>query len=51
MCEHLFDDKVKQPITLYDDGYAIDGCCGGECTVINGIIYCPFCGEKIKEGT
>ena len=31
-----------------DDGFAIYGCCGGGCYVINGIKFCPFCGVKLK---
>ena len=48
MCEHLLDGKVTQNFTLLEDGYAINGCCGGGCYVIHGIIYCPYCGEKLK---
>ncbi len=49
-CEHLWEeyhDKISEPVEKLDDGYAINGCCGGGCLVITGIIYCPFCGEKI----
>ena len=29
----------------------IEGCCGGNCYVIRGIKYCPFCGKAIKFPT
>lgn len=48
MCEHLKDkDKINEAVELLDDGYAINGCCGGGCYVIHQITHCPFCGEKL----
>lgn len=38
---------ISQPIERIEDGYAINGCCGGGCYVISGIRYCPFCGDKL----
>lgn len=39
---------VNEPVDKLDDGYAINGCCGGGCYVISGILYCPFCGKVLK---
>lgn len=48
-CEHLIDtQKINQPVELFKSGYAINGCCSGGCCVITGILYCPFCGEKLE---
>jgi len=48
-CKHLKDDKkIEQRVIGLNNGYAIEGCCGN-CLVIQGIIYCPFCGEKIVK--
>lgn len=47
ICEHLNDDNVEYPIHKFDDGYAIEGCCGGQCLSIKGIKHCPFCGKLL----
>lgn len=47
-CKHLNDTRyVEQEVTCLDDGWTIDGCCGGGCVVIRKIRYCPFCGKNI----
>ena len=43
MCGHLKDFDADH----LEDGWAINGCCGGGCYTIDHIIFCPFCGEKI----
>lgn len=49
-CTHLKETEIiSQDVVLLDDGFAINGCCGGGCYVITGIKYCPFCGEYIYE--
>ena len=50
-CTHLEgaikSKMVSTKVRMLDDGYAIDGCCGGGCYVITGITFCPFCGERL----
>lgn len=47
-CEHLESEKVTQEAILEEDAtYSIPGCCGGGCYIIAGIMFCPFCGERI----
>ena len=50
-CEHLdnygYEGNISEPVELFDDGFAIRGCCGGGCVIIQRIIYCPFCGIKL----
>ena len=56
-CKHLKvgrryqnnSDNISEEVELLDDGYAINGCCGGGCFVITGIKYCPFCGIKLVD--
>jgi len=50
-CNHLKnEDLISQPIDNNGkEGFAIRGCCGGGCWVIQGIKYCPFCGIKLKQ--
>jgi hypothetical protein len=28
----------------------IHGCCGGGCSVVTGMRFCPYCGTKIVDG-
>jgi hypothetical protein len=35
---------------IKDEGkpyYSINGCCGGGCYVVTGVLYCPFCGTRL----
>jgi hypothetical protein len=35
-----------------DNGsWSVHGCCGGGCTVIDDMKFCPFCGTKLPEAT
>ena len=47
-CAHLESDKIYESVIKLDDGFAIQGCCGGGCVVITGIKYCPFCGKLLQ---
>lgn len=33
------------------DGWSIYGCCGGGCTVVDVMRFCPFCGAKLESPT
>ena len=46
-CTHLKNDKVQSDFEKEESGYSLDGCCGGQCKVIWGMMFCPFCGEKL----
>ena len=30
-----------------DDGWAVPGCCGGGCYILQEVKYCPFCGKGL----
>ena len=30
-----------------DFGWCVRGCCGGQCYMMVGLKFCPFCGEKL----
>jgi len=32
-----------------EDGksWDINGCCGGGCSVVSGMLFCPYCGTKL----
>ena len=47
-CKHLKDEKINQVVEKLEEGYSINGCCGGGCLIITGIKYCPFCGVVLK---
>jgi hypothetical protein len=46
-CPHLKSDAITTAVHKTDDGFEIDGCCGGQCSTITGIVFCPFCGERL----
>ena len=46
-CTHLNNSEIREQVNDDGDSFSIDGCCGGQCVVIKGIKYCPFCGEKL----
>ncbi len=31
-----------------DNTWGINGCCGGGCYVVTGMVFCPFCGAKLE---
>jgi hypothetical protein len=31
-----------------DDGWGINGCCGGGCFVVVGMKFCPYCGADLN---
>lgn len=48
-CKHLASESVNGSIDLIEDGYSINGCCGGGCYIIYKIRYCPFCGIRLLK--
>jgi hypothetical protein len=34
---------------LSDGSWAIYGCCGGGCYVVQDMHHCPFCGIRLQE--
>ncbi len=32
-----------------DGTWAINGCCGGGCYVVNDMRFCPYCGAKLAD--
>lgn len=32
-----------------DQSWAINGCCGGQCFVVTGMKFCPFCGTLLQS--
>jgi len=46
-CFHLQEEFVGTSFDELEDGFAIDGCCGGGCYTIQNIKFCPFCGKEI----
>ena len=32
-----------------DGAWAINGCCGGGCYVVEGMKFCPYCGTKLED--
>ena len=48
-CKHLSDrEKISERVDYFNGSYHISGCCGGGCYVISNIVFCPFCGLKLK---
>ena len=47
-CQHLKNkDKINTNVVVDVGNYAIEGCCGRACYTIWGIVFCPFCGERL----
>jgi len=32
-----------------DGSWNVNGCCGGGCFVVTGMLFCPFCGAKLPD--
>lgn len=37
------------PQFVCDDGWHINGCCGGGCYVVTEMKFCPYCGTKLDS--
>lgn len=52
-CEKFAQEagKLQKPIAQFErqeDGtWAINGCCGGGCYVVQEMRFCPFCGSSL----
>jgi hypothetical protein len=49
----LYDGTLREPtgqIEQLEDGtWAVNGCCGGGCFVLEGLKFCPFCGAALPS--
>lgn len=41
------DNHGNGEIVKGEDGWHINGCCGGGCYVVSDITHCPFCGSAL----
>lgn len=32
----------------HNEGWQVNGCCGGGCYVLNDLKFCPWCGNKLE---
>lgn len=42
----VYGSKGSQ-IEKHEGIWYVNGCCGGGCSVLGGIEFCPFCGSKL----
>jgi len=47
-CCQEFEAAVEDETFHQDDQWAISGCCGGGCNVVQEMNYCPFCGTEVR---
>lgn len=43
------DFENSRCISFEAGKWSVAGCCGGDCNVLDGIRFCPFCGEKLNS--
>lgn len=36
--------------THHEARWDIGGCCGGHCSVVSDMRFCPYCGTKLEPG-
>jgi hypothetical protein len=39
--------SAEAQIVRDDDGWSVVGCCGGQCYVLTGLKFCPWCGLEL----
>lgn len=52
-CEDFSRENKAEIIVIGTGGdhkkhWFVNGCCGGQCAVLNDIQFCPFCGTKLN---
>ena len=46
-CLSITEAVAKDQITFEAGTWNVFGCCGGNCYVLDNILCCPWCGQKL----